>query len=520
MRTPAHLSSLILLVLVILLFIGTRVYKITEIPASLYWDEASIGYNAYSVLKTGKDEWGEFLPIHFRAFGEFKLPVYIYSVSAFQIFFGLSELSVRLPNVFYGLGCILAVYILFRKFIDERNALVGALIFSTLPWIFIFTRTGYEAVAGLCFYIWGLTVLFWMKRKEKLLIALSLFILSVYSYNSFRIVIPLTVIVLAVFYFQEIKSQLKNYLIYIFVGLIVLGVVSVPVYRLLRYDFGLSRLQQVSIFNSESRGANIFSNLLSNFSFNYLFITGDKNIRSQQLESGQLFLIYFPFLIFGVMSIFLERKREWWLSLTLLLIGTLPAVITKENPHALRSIAVVPFICLVITLGVRKVALYLQRFRVSLWNSYLLFTISVLMSFGFYFYRFITEYPKYSGEEWQSGYKQVFTQFSGQFNNYEKIYISDKDAQPYIFGLFYLQYDPESFRNNVVVGDVSEWGRSKVRSFDKFTFFDYKDIPLISVRSLMFSSDQIVGEKLREKDPILNSEGGVDYFVYEYQAKN
>src|SRR3990167_416318 len=101
----------IALAAIVLLFLGTRLAKISEIPPSLYWDEASIGYNAYSVLQTGKDEWGETLPLHFRAFGEFKLPVYIYSVVIAEMFFGMSALAVRLPAVIYGLFSVLGMYL-------------------------------------------------------------------------------------------------------------------------------------------------------------------------------------------------------------------------------------------------------------------------------------------------------------------------------------------------------------------------------------------------------------------------
>lgn len=96
-------NNKVLFTFLILLFLLTRLYGLISVPSSVYWDEASIGYNAYSILKTGKDEWGEFLPLHFRAFGEFKLPVYIYSTIPFVYVFGLNEVSVRLPSVFYSL---------------------------------------------------------------------------------------------------------------------------------------------------------------------------------------------------------------------------------------------------------------------------------------------------------------------------------------------------------------------------------------------------------------------------------
>src|SRR4030043_2257286 len=101
----------LVLAVILLFFILSRLFRITDIPPSVYWDEASIGYNAYSVLTTAKDEWGEFLPLHFRAFGEFKLPVYIYSTIPFIKLLGLNALSVRIPSVIYFLLSILLTYL-------------------------------------------------------------------------------------------------------------------------------------------------------------------------------------------------------------------------------------------------------------------------------------------------------------------------------------------------------------------------------------------------------------------------
>ena len=104
-----------LLILIVAFFLITRLYKITEIPGSVYWDEASIGYNAYSILETGKDEWGKVSPFHFKAFGEFKLPVYIYLLVPFIKIFGLNEFSVRFPGVLFSLGVIIFTFLLGKK---------------------------------------------------------------------------------------------------------------------------------------------------------------------------------------------------------------------------------------------------------------------------------------------------------------------------------------------------------------------------------------------------------------------
>ena len=90
-------TTFLFLILIFALFF--RVYKINENPPALNWDEVSHGYNAYSILKTGKDEWGIKFPLIFRAYGNYKLPLYIYLTSISVKFFGLTPLGVRLVSV-------------------------------------------------------------------------------------------------------------------------------------------------------------------------------------------------------------------------------------------------------------------------------------------------------------------------------------------------------------------------------------------------------------------------------------
>ena len=91
LKTIEGKITLVALVLVVLLGFVLRFYKVVLDPPSLNWDEVSIGYNAYSILKTGRDEWGKFMPVHFKAYGEYKLPVQIYSSIPGIAIFGLNE---------------------------------------------------------------------------------------------------------------------------------------------------------------------------------------------------------------------------------------------------------------------------------------------------------------------------------------------------------------------------------------------------------------------------------------------
>lgn len=464
-----------LLILICLFFLLTRFYKIAEIPLSVYWDEASIGYNAYSVLKTAKDEWGDFLPIHLRAFGEFKLPVYIYATVLTVKLFGLNEFSVRVPSVLFSLGVVILTFLVGRKLTDSSYiGLWSSFLVTISPWFFIFSRTGYEATAGLMFYLLGI-YLFLRLRENRWSIPVSIlsFILSVYSYNSFRIISPLTILLLCSMNTEILIKQKVSILVSII--LIILAVI--PIYRLFVYDTGIARYQTVG-----SLPQLIISNYLSHFNPTFLFISGDKNLRSQQEGFGQL---YFPEIIFitlGLIYIMSGKLKYKWLPIVLMLLGPIPAAITKESPHALRSLSSVPFIHIISAIGV----IYLEQI---LRKKYLvnLATIAILLFlFINYFINFLTIYPAHSSKDWQYGYKEIFTESNIELEKKDKVLVSERDGQPYIFALFYLKYDPEKFRQEVVRNSVDRWGFSTVKKFGKFEFGGWNPIESVASKGVLY----------------------------------
>ncbi len=343
------MKNKIILAFVLFLFLVSRIYKIADIPASVYWDEASIGYNAFSIATDLKDEWGDKLPLHFRAFGEFKLPVYIYSVAILVKVIGLNEYSVRLPAVLYSLGTIILVYFLTKKIMkDETTAILASFILSLSPWFFIFSRTGYEVTAGLFFFLLG-TYLFSLIDKNKyLLLASTLsFILSFYSYNSFRIIIPIWMILLFVYSSKEFLKNRKYFLV-LLISLVIFLLSLIPVYRLYKFDSGGARFAQVEI----SSKCDFIKNYFSHFTPEFLFTKGDTNPRSQIPGHGQLYLFEIPLLIFGLVAILRSKKVIYFLPLILLLLAPIPAALTKESPHALRAILMAPMFAVISAIGI------------------------------------------------------------------------------------------------------------------------------------------------------------------------
>lgn len=448
-----NLQTKLILFLIILLFLLTRFYKITEIPVSVYWDEASIGYNAYSIIQTGKDEWGDFLPLHFRAFGEFKLPVYIYATAVSVKLFGLNEFAVRLPSVIFSLGVVILTYLLTKKLFDNEGvALFSSFFVSISPWFFIFSRTGYEATSGLMFYLLAIYLFFNLaKNPWFLLFSLVSFILSAYSYNSFRIINPLTFLILLII-------ERKNLSIFVvMISLFVLALSIWPIYRLYVYDVGSARFQAVG-----AGSVDFLKNYLSHFEFDFL-MSGDKNLRSQQKGFGQIFPYDFLLLFLGLVYIFKFKSKYGLLCLALVLVSIIPAAMTKESPHALRSLAAVPFFAIISALGIGK---YLKVPVI----------IVALILFGNYFYNFLNVYPTESAAAWQYEYKKIFLEYKDDDQD-RQITVSDKFAQPYIFALFYLKYDPAKFQREAARNSPAEWGFSSVKSFGNFRFIKDEQKP-------------------------------------------
>ena len=505
----------IFLALVLLLFAFTRLYKIAQIPSSVYWDEASIGYNAYSVLTTGRDEWGEFLPLHFRAFGEFKLPVYIYSVIPFIKIFGLNALSVRFPSVLFSFLTIIFVYLLARKMkISKVGSVFSAFFLATTPWLFIFSRAGYEATAGLLFFIVG--IYFYLKSHDNklwFLVSSLSFIVSVYSYNSFRILSPVIFLLLLSHYIFSNRKRIRDYITIIGLSIVIFLISLIPVARLYILDYGAARAQTVSLQGTAPEKILQFGkNYLSHFSPKFLFIKGDSNVRSQIPGFGQLYVFSLPFILLGIVKIVKDKRIEWYFVLFVFLLAPIPAAITRESPHALRSIAIVPLYALIAAYGLEYMLEIFKKYK----NFIITLTTFVFLGFFInYLWNFFNIYPSISSEAWQYGYKAVNIEYKEEFPEYSTIYISDFYGQPYIFSLFYQVIDPEFFHNTVVYNPVDKWGKSTVARIDRELEYKIDLINQDDKNVLVFSAPEDNFKFGNITDEIRFPDGNVAFYVFK-----
>lgn len=491
----------IALLLVIILSFLLRFYKVTENPPALNWDEVSIGYNAYSILKTGKDEWSQIFPIHFKAYGEYKLPVQIYASIPGIYFFGLNELGVRITPVIYGTLTVLAIFFLGRVlFASKLAGLVAAFLLGVSPWHIQLTRASFESSLSTLFVVLGIWLLIkGFKDQKWFVISMVPFALSVFTYNSARIFTPLFLITI-LFLYRKSLIKFKKITI---ISVILFAVFLLPLVPYLFSGERSARYKLVSITDdpglipriNENRGHSklpqplpkfvhnkvtyttfyFTRNYLSHFTPQFLFISGAPHKQHHVQNIGELYLFQAPFLIIGLIVLFKHRFKN--LLFSWILLAFIPVSITGDSiPHALRTLIAVPFYQLISAFGLLVVWGWIKKMSAKLKIAAIaILVIAVAVSLKIYLDNYYQVYPKLYSRDWQYGYKQVVDYISKHQDEYDEIVFTRHYGEPHMFTLFYSAYDPARYQNdpNLVRFETYDWVR--VLRFDKFYFPDLGD---------------------------------------------
>ena len=350
-----HKVILILLLIVVLAFF-LRFYRVTEIPPALNWDEISIGYNAYSILKTGKDEWGQFLPIHFKAYGEYKLPVQIYASIPGIAIFGLNELGVRITPVLYGTLTVLLLFFLVRAFQNTAIGLLAAFLLAISPWHIQLTRASFESSFSVFWVVMGIWFLVkGFSNKQWFIWSMIPFAISIFTYNSARIFTPIFLLITLIIY-RKTLIKFKRVVILSIVFFIVL---LIPLTPFLLSGERSARYKLVSITDdpglipriNENRGHsnlpqplprlvhNKFTyvafyftrNYLAHFTPKFLFISGAPHKQHHVQDIGELYLFQLPLVLLGMYILFKRKQNHKGIILPWLLIAFIPVSITNDS---------------------------------------------------------------------------------------------------------------------------------------------------------------------------------------------
>ncbi|MBI3558885.1 glycosyltransferase family 39 protein [Candidatus Gottesmanbacteria bacterium] len=517
MRTKIFLG------LIVFFALALRLYRLGEVPLGLYWDEASLGYNAYSISQTLRDEHGEFLPLsRFIAFGDYKPPAYIYAAAITIKFFGLSEFSIRLPSALAGTFLVLVSYFLAKEFLNKKIALVAALLVAISPWSLQMSRAAFEANLATLFS--GLGILLFLRSKYKTS-ALS-FALAMYTFNSHRVFVPLMILFLLVILGWKKKNLWKGFIFF----LLVFAVLLLPLAPHLLSREGSLRFQEVAWINDTSlieqankqiagEGDSLVARLIHNrrvlfgqqflkhyadhFRADFLFFTGDANPKLSLQTHGELYWLDLPLLLFGLYYLWRKKNRFSVILLGWLFLSPVPAAFARETPHALRILQVLPVPQIIAALGLIKI---LSFFRLKYLAVFLFF-----LPFFFYLHDYYLHYPKTFAMDWEYGYKEMVNYLREVENKYDYIQITGKYGRPYIYVLLYEKYPPEKYWQLRKV-DRDWYGFWYVHSFDKYIFDD----PVPPGKILYVRESEGTDPQAHILKSILNPKEEVVFNIYDF----
>ncbi|MCL5783746.1 MAG: glycosyltransferase family 39 protein [Patescibacteria group bacterium] len=496
---------IICLLCVILLGAFVRFYHLEKVPVALTGDETAFGYNSFAIFKTLKDEYGQFLPLAFKSFGDYKEPVFVYLLAPLTGIFGLSEIVIRFPIAVAGTLLILVTYLISLKIFNSKIiALVAGLMVATSPWAIIFSRGGWEAMLALFITTLALYLSFLsFKRQKWLYPAVILFSIAVYTYHSEKIVVPLLVVSFWLLFKKQLALSLKQF--FLLGGILV--VFAIPLLVGLTNASGQSRasgsLTLDYLFHStKDQSYALTANLLAepdNFIYSWIehsrvslsvtdiaskfyayispaniFTYGDEVGRHSVVGFGVLYPFDFLFILLGGYFLIKKSKNSYEKLLIIwLFAGLLPAMITMDKLHTIRPLAALPALYIIEAFGLVTFLKYLKDINRK-WVVISVLLLAIVIPI--YFLRFLQSYFVYTPIEradwWQYGYKQVVQTVAQEQNRFQQVVIDVPPiyGNPYIFFLFYQQYDPTLYNQTVLRKDVPKYKVVEVHGFGKYQF--------------------------------------------------
>jgi len=535
-----------LLIGIIVIAAAIRLWRLGSIPPALSWDEAAIGYNAWSVLQTGNDEWGEPFPLLFRSFDDYKLPGLIYSVALSEAVFGLTAFAVRLPTALFGVGIVVIGYMLAGKLLSyqtnrtnetytaQYTALFAAFLLAVSPWLISFSRQAFESLASLFFVMLGVYGLTCFERQPRfILFSAVAFAASLYFYYAARVVVPVILLIFIIVYWKHLWKRRHLAVLAAVLGIIIIA----PLIPAVLSVGGFSRISQVVVTNEPEyiermtaytngivdhdnawwtrivynrRFAlveTVAYNYLQNISPVFLFINGTE-------PHGLLYLWELPLLFLGLYALFRLNGSTKWILFAWLLAAPLAGALTKDQPNALRTLIGAPAFVMVSALGVREGLGMLGKLgwlgklgKLGSLGGLGMFGILVTVFAVRFFFLYFDLVPRTRPMDFGDGYPQMAKYAQSAEDDYDTIWVSGYYWRPYIHVLFHQQINPSVYQESGSPGRLGKYRFGGASWDPEGPFLDSAALnELVEGKTLFILSGHDYRSQLNEEAPFSYAE--------------
>lgn len=481
------IKTTIILAGIVLLSLFFNLYNFGGAPACFNADEAAFSYNAYSILKTGRDEYGTFLPLRLKSFGDYKLPLFSYLSVPFIGLFGLNEMGARLPNTFLAILFPIAVFYFVRElFARDDVSLVASFLSATTLAFHILSRQAHEGyLAALLVTVTGIFFIRLLKKatlRDTIIFLISA-LLTLFSYQSSRVLIGIYFLCALIYFIPRKKGY---WILGGFLAVLLLFTVTDVIYKPARvanllfinnpgYSLNLNELRGEGgtrlTYNKLVYAPKILAvETLKYLSPQFLLDSGDENPRFGYKGMGVITPAVYLFLFVGLYFMFKDRERWRYILLAFLLLTPVAASLSWAGVSLTRSFYLFVPISIIAAYGLVKAWQNTPK------NYRLAGLAAIILVHGYFSYYswdfYLNHYFKRAliVRSWQCGYAQVGEYVKTNYDKYDKFYISKAGGEPYIFMLFYLQYPPEKYQKQASLTGPDQYGFGQVEQFDKFRF--------------------------------------------------
>lgn len=383
-------------------------------------------------------------------------------------------------------------------------AILAAFLLAISPWHLQYSRGAFEANLMLTLYLAGIYFFFRALREGGFLVLSSLFlVLTVWAYATAKLFLPLTVLFILLLWWRDVLRIEKKFLVWSGAVLVVLGF---PIFYTTVFGGGANRFNYTSVFADptvstdadysrehdalfregfgkvglapsfvdrffhnkvESWIDRLTDNYVNNFSADFLFVKGDRNLRHSPKGIGQFYKIEALFLIIGLILFLVNKDFGGRLKIFLLLwilAAPLPAALTQDGAgHATRAMFLMPPLLFLVAWGILAVVQIKRLFLPIVVGLY-------LVSFVFYQHNYWVHYPWDSERAWHAGTEDAIKSAVVEGESYKKVVITQAAEPPLLMFLAWSAFDPAEFQKNYPLVEEEVAGFGKLQKLGKYYF--------------------------------------------------
>lgn len=462
----------IILCLTIIVGFGIRLLLIENYPTGLNVDEASAGYEAYSISNYGIDRNGNFMPVFLEAWGSGQNALYTYLLIPFIKIFGLTIFSVRLPMALIGCIALIIMYKLMKNIFDEKMALIAMAFLAICPWHIMKSRWGLESnLFPEIILLSVFTLIYGLKNKKIFFIYLSFAIagISAYSYGTSYFFLPLFIIPLLIYLVKKKEVNIKQAII----SFVIVAIITIPIVLFViinKFDLpqinlpfmtipriAENRFEEVTALFSVDFISKMCQNLFS--SVKMLVMQNDGLGWNALNGFGIIYIPSILFTVIGVWKVFSKKDTyntiiNIWFIISVLLLFVCEPNINRCN------IIMYPIIYYTI-IGIYEI---IEKIKIPKAIIIGIYIVEFILFTNTYFKEDFSKYFTF-----QDNIKEVVEYV--QDIDVDTVYMEYSIKEPYIYFLFYGKVDTNEFVKTVEYFRQDRSGFDNVKAFGKYKFY-------------------------------------------------